>query len=455
MTSTSPRRNGRRSITSTYLCDDCGFTTVRWMGFCPQCRSEGSLVEATHRGGAAAAPESQPLCEITLGDHPRRTTGLAEIDRVLGGGLVTGSVILIGGEPGVGKSTLLLQLADRVSRSVSVLLASSEESASQVGLRAARLGLDAPGLRVISDRRVEAVLAAAAESEAGFLVVDSIQTVTTDQAEGSAGGVSQVRESAARFIDFAKRTGTIVALVGHVTKEGSIAGPKILEHMVDVVLYLEGEGDGGFRLLRSLKNRYGSVNQVGVFTMEDDGMAEVPDPSGVLVAAHCSGASGTVLFPVVEGRRSMLCEVQALVVPTSLPQARRSVKGVDGSRVHQLLAVLERHAGVALGKADVHVNVVGGVRLRDPAIDLPVALAIVSSVMDRPLPLTAAWGEVGLTGEIRAASHSDRRLAEAVRFNPDLVIRPGVDGVDTVQEALLAVGLAPATHRRNVATVGA
>jgi DNA repair protein RadA/Sms len=214
--------------------------------------------------------------------------------------------------------------------------------------------------------------------------------------------------------------------------------------MVDVVLYLEGEGDGGLRVFRSLKNRYGSVHQVGVFTMEDDGLAEVPDPSGVLVATHRTGSPGTVLFPMVEGRRSMLCEVQALVVSTTLPQPRRSVKGLDAARVHQLIAVLERHAHIDLGKADVHVNVVGGVRLRDPAADLAVALAIVSSVLDRPLPLSAAWGEVGLTGEIRSATHAERRQEEASRFEPELVVRPGDGGVKTIREALMMAGLAGA-----------
>jgi DNA repair protein RadA/Sms len=357
-------------------------------------------------------------------------------------------VVLVGGDPGVGKSTLLLQLAGRAAAAGSVLLVSAEESAAQVGLRAERLGLEAERLYVLADGNVEALLATAADLAPELLIIDSIQTVASTAADGSAGGVVQVRESAARFIQYAKRTGTAVVLVGHVTKEGSIAGPKMLEHMVDVVLYLEGEGDGGFRLLRSLKNRYGSVNQVGVFTMEDEGLAEVPDPSGVLVAAHRAGGAGTVLFPVIEGRRSMLCEVQALVVPTVLPQPRRSVKGIDGARVHQLLAVLERHGGIGLGKSDVHVNVVGGVRLRDPAVDLPVALAVGSSLLDRPLPLTAAWGEIGLTGEIRAASHSERRMEEATRFEPEMVLQPGANGVGTLQEALLAAGLAAVTRIR-------
>ena len=393
---------------------------------------------------AAAVPasRSQSLREIPVGDKPRTATGIGEIDRVLGGGLVDGSVVLVGGEPGVGKSTLLLQLAASVAGEGRVLLASAEESASQVALRADRLGLDPDGLQIVSDGRVDAILGACESERPALLIIDSIQTVTTDDAEGSAGGVVQVRESAARFIELAKRSGTVVALVGHVTKDGAIAGPKTLEHMVDVVLYLEGEGDGGLRLLRSLKNRYGSVNQVGVFTMGDRGMEEVPDPSGVLVESHRDGASGTVLFPMVEGRRSMLCEVQALVVSSVLPQPRRSVKGLDSARVHQLLAVLERHADLRLGKSDVHVNVVGGVKLRDPAVDLAVAIAISSSVQNLPLPLTAAWGEVGLTGEIRSATHAERRLEEATRFDPKLVIRPGNGGIRTIGEALRLAGLA-------------
>ncbi|MCP4966406.1 MAG: DNA repair protein RadA [bacterium] len=438
MTSKSRRRQAAQT---TYRCGQCGFTTGKWMGFCPQCRSEGSLEESVVAAGPSL--QTQVLSEVSVSGKPRTPTGIGEVDRVLGGGFVGGSVVLVGGEPGVGKSTLLLQLAAQVADQGSVLLASAEESASQVALRATRLGLNAPGLRVVADGRVEAVLSACVENMPDLLIIDSIQTVTTADAEGSAGGVVQVRESAGRFIEFAKRTGTVVALVGHVTKEGSIAGPKTLEHMVDVVMYLEGEGDGGLRLLRSLKNRYGSVNQVGVFTMGDVGLDEVPDPSGVLVEAHRAGASGTVLFPMVEGRRSMLCEVQALVVQTVLPQPRRSVKGLDGARVHQLLAVLERHAGVQLVKADVHVNVVGGVRLKDPAVDLAVALAIVSSVQDRPLPLTAAWGEVGLTGEIRTATHGERRQEEASRFDPELVVRPGKGGIRTLHEALLEAGLTP------------
>ena len=434
---TSSRR--RRTAQPSYRCSSCGFTTGKWMGFCPQCRHEGSLVESVASPGPSSP--TQLLTEIPVGDKPRAATGIAEIDRVLGGGLVAGSVVLVGGEPGVGKSTLLLQMAARVAQSGQVLLASAEESASQVALRADRLGLDSPGLRIVADGRVDAIVAACQDEAPSLLIVDSIQTVTADDVDGSAGGVVQVRESASRFIDFAKRSGTVVALVGHVTKDGAIAGPKTLEHMVDVVMYLEGDGDGGLRLLRSLKNRYGSVNQVGVFTMGDEGLVEVPDPSGVLIEAHRAGAAGTALFPMVEGRRSMLCEIQALIVPTVLPQPRRSVKGLDAARVHQLLAVLERHARIDLGKADVHVNVAGGVKLRDPAVDLAVALAIVSSLRDRPLPLTAAWGEVGLTGEIRNAAHSERRLEEASRFDPDLVIRPGNGGVGTIQEALALAGL--------------
>ncbi len=409
------------------------------MGFCPQCRSSGSLLEV--HSDTASSVESQPLPSITVTDQERRPTGVGEIDRVLGGGLVPGSVVLVGGEPGVGKSTLVLQLAARVSQQGTVLLASAEESGAQIALRARRLSISAEQIEVVTDSQVENVLGLAERLAPDLLIIDSIQTVTTSETDGSAGGVVQVRSSAARFIEYAKRTGTAVALVGHVTKDGSLAGPKTLEHMVDVVLYLEGETDAGLRLLRSLKNRFGSVNEVGVFAMRDDGLSQVPDPSGVLVAARRRDASGTVLFPVVEGRRSMLCEVQALAVPTVLPQPRRSVKGIDGSRLHQLLAVLERHAGVAVSKMDVHVNVVGGVRLRDPAVDLATALAIGSSVANQPLPLTAAWGEVGLTGEIRPATQGERRLAEAERFDPELVIRPGPGGVASIRAALAAAGL--------------
>lgn len=379
--------------------------------------------------------------EVSAHRRPRLGTGLGEFDRALAGGIVPGSVILVGGEPGVGKSTLLLQLAAGVGRRGQVVVASAEESAAQVALRAERLSLPGDGVSLVAAPDTGAIVQAASQLDPVMLVVDSIQTVFCDDIEGSPGGLLQVRESTSRFIEYAKSSGVAVVLVGHVTKEGSLAGPKTLEHMVDVVMYLEGESDGGLRLLRSLKNRYGSVNQVGVFTMEDRGMVEVPDPSGVLVAGHRAGAAGTVLFPVVEGRRSMLCEIQALVVPSALPQPRRSVKGLDGARLHQLLAVLERHAGVSLAKADVHVNVVGGLRLRDPSLDLPVALAIVSSVTDRALPLTAAWGEIGLTGEVRVTAYAERRAAEAGRFAPELVVRPGSGGVATVQEALAIAGL--------------
>lgn len=438
MTSTL-RSKSRRNQSSGYLCLGCGFTTRRWMGFCPQCRAEEPLVqtEQSHQ----SAVQSLPLREVSPGRDLRRATGVAEFDRVLGGGIVPGSVILVGGEPGVGKSTLLLQLADSLARHGCVVVASAEESTAQVGLRAERLSLEGDGVSLVATAETGAIVESARALDPVLLVVDSIQTVFCDDVEGSPGGLLQVRESAGRFIEFAKQSNVAVVLVGHVTKDGSIAGPKTLEHMVDVVIYLEGESDGGLRLLRSLKNRYGSVNQVGVFTMEDRGMVEVPDPSGVLIEGHRTGAAGTVLFPVVEGRRSMLCEIQALVVSSSLPQPRRSVKGLDSARLHQLLAVLERHAGFSLAKSDVHVNVVGGLRLRDPALDLPVAVAIVSSITNRPLPLTAVWGEVGLTGEVRVTAFSERRAAEAGRFDPEIIVHPGPGGVATLWEALGAVGL--------------
>lgn len=409
------------------------------MGFCPQCRSSGSLEEVVSTSGRAIEPVS--LAGIGTISDGHRPTSIGEFDRVLGGGLVPGSVILVGGEPGVGKSTLLLHVADAVAAGAAVLLASAEESTAQVALRAARLGIRRPGVKVVAETDVEAIIAAAAMLRPALLIVDSIQTVATADADGGVGGVAQVRESAARFVAFAKQTGIVVVLVGHVTKEGSLAGPKLLEHMVDVVLQLEGDAEGGLRLLRSLKNRFGSVRQVGVFSMTDTGLDEVSDPSRALVSRYSLDAAGTVLFPSVAGRRSMLVEVQALAVASPSSPPRRSVKGVEAARVHQLIAVLQRHGGVGLAGAEVHVNIVGGIRISDPAVDLPIALAIASSHLDRPLRGVAAWGEIGLAGEVRPVVDSDQRRREAERFDPRMVVAPGDPGVRSIRQALFAADL--------------
>jgi DNA repair protein RadA/Sms len=327
---------------------------------------------------------------------------------------------LLGGEPGIGKSTLLLQLADALSANGSeVLVATAEESVDQVAMRAERLGCK--GVSVVAEGDVGAIIEHAAAGEVAALVVDSIQTVGVAELAGVIGGVNQVREAAQRLVRYAKDSGTAVILVGHVTKDGSLAGPKQLEHVVDVVLSIEGESELGLRVLRSQKNRFGATHQVGLFQMTDGGMEEVVEP---LLGSWWGDVAGTVAFAGMEGRRSVLVEIQALVAPASTPQPRRSVKGVEVARLHQILAVLERHAGLSFGGLDVYVNVTGGLRLREPAADLPVALALVSSLQDLPVGRIAAWGEVGLTGEVRSVSAADHRREEAARAGLG-VIAPG------------------------------
>ena len=373
----------------SYRCEACGYRSGKWMGFCPQCRTDGALAQEAPRskgakrsGGrprSSRSPRSMPAAET------RRPVGIGEFDRVLGGGLVAGAVVLVGGEPGVGKSTLLLQAAGALAASGgTVLIATAEESADQVGIRARRLGVGDPRVLLAAERDVDAIVEAAGEVRPDLLVVDSVQTVAVAEVGGAPGGVAQVRESAARLIHFAKESGVPVVLVGHITKDGGIAGPKLLEHAVDVVLYLEGDVERGLRMLRSLKNRFGATHQVGLFEMRDVGMVEVPDPSEWMLAKWRGGVPGSVVFPAVDGRRPLLVEVQALVADATTPQPRRSVQGVEAARVHQLLAVLERHAGLKFAGKDVYVGVVGGIRFREPGADLPVALALVSSLLDQP-----------------------------------------------------------------------
>ncbi len=413
----------------SYACGDCGFTTTRWMGFCPQCRGSDALqaVTAPARAMTRLPTAPVPLPEVPVGGEPRLRTGVAEVDRVLGGGLVPGSTLLLGGEPGVGKSTLLLQLAAAVAgRGGSVLYATAEESAAQVAGRARRLGASHGGVSLLAERDVDLVVGAAAGERPDVLVVDSIQTVGSDGV-GAAGGVAQVRECTARLVRLAKEQGVVVVLVGHVTKDGAVAGPKQVEHVVDAVLYLEGETDRGLRVLRSLKNRFGPTHQAGLFEMRDAGLVPVEDPSRALVGGWTGHAPGAVVFPTVEGRRPVLVEVQALVADAGPLPPRRSVRGLDAPRVHQVLAVLHRHAGLSFASSHVYVAVAGGVRVREPAGDLAVALALASSLLDRPLGPVAAWGEVGLTGEVRPASHDARRREEASRLGISRVVAPAAD----------------------------
>jgi DNA repair protein RadA/Sms len=382
------------------------------------------------------------LDAATSGTPVRVPTGWGEFDRVLGGGLVPGSALLLGGEPGVGKSTLLLQVAGGLAaRGSRVLLATAEESVDQVAMRAQRLGVVGPGVDLISDDDVDMIVDVAGDRRPDLLVVDSIQSVGVPEVPSGSGGVSQVRESAARLIRLAKTTGIALVLVGHVTKEGGLAGPKILEHMVDVVLYLEGDPDRGFRVLRSNKNRFGATHVSGMFDMGSEGLTDVADPSKVFLEGWEPDVPGTVVYPAVEGRRAVLVEIQALVAPTAHPQPRRSIRGLDATRVNQVLAVLHRHAGLSLAAMEVYVNVVGGWRIEEPGCDLAVALAVASSALDVPLGRLAAWGEVGLAGEVRSIPMESRRVEELDRMGLVRRVAPDAGGPMRLSDALARCGL--------------
>ncbi len=426
-----------------FRCDSCGHRSAKWMGFCPQCGTMEPLVE---EAGSARSPvraaKSVGLRSVTESTHDRRPTSWGEIDRVLGGGIVTGSVLLLGGEPGVGKSTLLLQMAGALAGlGVSVVVASAEESADQVAMRADRLGISEGTISLVSDDDVDAIVALAERDRPGLLIVDSIQTVGVPEIGAAPGGVAQVRESAARLVRLAKTTGVAVVLVGHVTKEGGLAGPKMLEHMVDVVLYLEGDPDRGFRVLRSIKNRFGPTHVSGMFDMRSEGLTEVDDPSKVFLDGWESDVPGTVIYPAVEGRRSILVEIQALVSPTNQAQPRRSMRGLDPTRVNQVLAVLDRHSTLTLHDKEVYVNVVGGWRLDEPGCDLAVALAIASSYSDHSLGRLAAWGEIGLVGEVRSVPMETRRIEELDRMGLERRIAPLGGQPLRLRNALVRAGL--------------
>ncbi len=437
-------KGNARKETLSYACHHCGHRSSKWMGFCPQCRAKEALtlesLPTRKRSTAdvdvvsATAPRTDPRDHLPV--------GLGELDRVLGGGVVPGVTVLVGGEPGVGKSTLLLQAADHFAgESGTVLVATAEESTQQVQIRARRVGVRSDGVLIASVNDVDDIIDLARGLDPAAVVVDSIQTISAVDVQGSAGGTTQVRESAGRLIEYAKQSGTPVFLVGHVTKDGSIAGPRTLEHMVDVVLYLEGELDRGLRFLRGIKNRYGSVNEVGVFDMTQTGLVEVPDPSGLLVAERNESAAGSVLFPTLEGKRPLVVEIQALVVRSEAPQPRRAVTGLVPARVHQVLGVLERHLVLPLRKFDVYVSVMGGVRITEPAADLPVALAIASAYTEVPLRQTAAWGELGLTGDVRPVSGPAIRRSEIERISAGPIVSHA-SGIRSILDATLAAGLA-------------
>ncbi|HEU0244192.1 MAG TPA: DNA repair protein RadA [Candidatus Limnocylindrales bacterium] len=428
---------------SRYVCQSCGASVLRWEGQCRTCGEWNSLVETVVRdeprprilSGVASAGVAVPVSLAAAGEHgdeARRPVGIGELDRVLGGGLVAGSVVLLGGEPGIGKSTLLLQAAAGIAATgASVLYATGEESTSQVRLRAMRLGLAsgavAESIRVVAETGVGRIVELGRADGLGMLVVDSVQTVASEELDGPPGSVGQVREATQRLMEYAKTEGVPVILVGHVTKDGTLAGPKTLEHLVDVVLNVEGDRTGGLRLLRATKNRYGSTEEVGVFEMGERGLTEVADPARAFLADHDAPAPGSVVAPVLEGSRPILVEVQALVAPTGAPSPRRTASGVDPNRLALLVAVLGRRAGIGLAGHDVYANLAGGLTVSEPGLDLPLALALASSLRDRPVvPGTVAIGEVGLLGELRTVGGLDRRLREASRlgFTRALVPRP-------------------------------
>jgi len=408
---------------ASYVCGSCGARTPQWQGQCPACQAWNTLELAASalsmrpaRSGAPATAVSRTVTEVTQETERRAASGIGELDRVLGGGLVPGSVILLGGDPGIGKSTLLLQAADALSRELRVLYASGEESVQQVALRARRLGLASATLRLVAETRVEAILEEALASHATVLVVDSIQTMHTELSESSPGSAVQVRESAARLVRFAKDTGTAVLIIGHVTKEGLIAGPRILEHMVDTVLYFESDPGSRFRVVRAVKNRFGAANEIGVFAMAEQGLREVRNPSAIFLSRPDSAVPGSVVTVVREGSRPLLVELQALVDEAQGASPRRVAVGFESGRLALLLAVLHRHAGVATSGQDVFVNVVGGVRIGETAADLPAVLAVLSSLRNRPIAQdTVCFGELGLTGEVRPVPFGEERLREAAK----------------------------------------
>ena len=411
---------------SAYVCSECGAVALQWFGSCPACGAAGTLVEAAaERRGARAPAKPVPLEEIEIKEVARLPSGIAELDRTLGGGLVPGQVTLLGGDPGIGKSTLLLQCLATLSGSVETVYVSGEESSDQIALRARRLALPVKGLRLLAETQLERILATLEAARPRVAVIDSIQTVWSETLQSAPGSVAQVRECAAQLTRYAKRAGSALFIVGHVTKEGAIAGPRVLEHIVDTVLYFEGDTHSSFRLLRAAKNRFGAVNELGVFAMTEKGLRDVANPSRLFLSTHDKPVPGSCVLATIEGTRPLLVEVQALVDTAHAPNPRRLSVGLEQNRLAMLLAVLHRHAGIATWEQDIFVNAVGGVRIAEPAADLAVCLAVVSSLSEKAIPgKVVVFGEIGLAGEARPAPQGQERLKEAAKLGFEKAIVP-------------------------------
>ena len=418
-----------------YYCRECGYESPKWMGQCPGCKewntfSEEPVVKKTVSLGrnkaAAHIQEPKSLSEVKTDEDERMPTGIREFDRVLGGGMVVGSLVLVGGDPGIGKSTLLLQMCrDMSAKQHKILYVSGEESLRQIKMRAERLGVFSDSLRLLSETNLESIENAIEAMKPGIVVIDSIQTMYREDIAASPGSVSQVRETTGTLLRIAKGMGITVFIVGHVTKEGVVAGPRVLEHMVDTVLYFEGENNAAYRILRSVKNRFGSTNEIGVFEMRGDGLREVPNPSEFMLQGKPEGEPGSVVAASLEGTRPILIEVQALICQTNFNMPRRTAAGTDYNRVNLLMAVLEKRAGIMLAGCDAYINVAGGMRVNEPALDLGIVLAILSSYRNRPVDSgTIVFGEVGLTGEVRAVNMAESRVAEAARMGYTACILP-------------------------------
>lgn len=448
----------KRSSKTVFICQQCGKESPKWLGRCPECQQWNTFVETVVPSSSrrattlqVAGSEAQELTQVTLETAPRLALPCNEFNRVLGGGVVPGSLTLVSGDPGIGKSTLLLQVSAMVARDTdTVLYVSGEESISQIKLRATRLGIKGEKLYILAETNMEAVLQRLQQLSPSLAIIDSIQTVYLDELDSAPGSVGQIRECTLRLMHWAKSSGVPIFITGHVTKEGAIAGPKILEHIVDVVLYLEGESFSTYRLLRSVKNRFGSTNEVGIFEMRSEGMVEVENPSLIFLSERSRETIGSAVVPTIEGSRSLMVEIQALTTTTSFGLPRRTTNGIDFSRLLLVTAVLSKRVGLPLSSQDIIVNVAGGLKVNEPAADLGIALAIASSFRNAPInPSLAAAGEIGLSGELRTVPQLDRRLSEASRLGFKQCLIPGASpasstsptgleliGVSTLKEAL-------------------